>query len=67
MSIPDAAIIAYYSNTRLGEAEFVLTDGATSKSKVLDDFVSEYGDIASFAISLLADIYRSVIISPSFS
>lgn len=45
---------------RLSEAEFVLTGDSSSKTKGLEEFVSEYGDIASFAISLLADIYRLV-------
>lgn len=46
---------------RLDEAEFALTSTSTQKSlKNVKEFTDEYGDTASFAISLLADIYRFV-------
>jgi len=44
---------------RLAEAEAAITAGRTSHKhrSVLDDVVTEFGDLASFALRLLANVY----------
>lgn len=44
---------------RLREAETVLK-GDEKIIKKLDEFTSEFGELAAFAVALLADIYRCV-------
>ena len=42
---------------RMNEAEYALTNGS-QKTLTAGEFSDEYGESASFALSLLADVYR---------
>ena len=44
---------------RMNEAEYALTNGS-QKTQTAGEFSDEYGESASFALSLLADVYRRV-------
>lgn len=45
---------------RLAEAEASITGNACQKSKnVVEDVIGEFGELASFALRLLATVYRS--------
>jgi len=46
------------TDCRLDEAESVLTGSIATKTRPAEGFLEEYGDSASFTLSLLADIYR---------
>ena len=47
-------------NFRLAEAETALSGNILTKAKTPEDIISEFGDSASYALSLLAQIYRYV-------
>ena len=48
-------------NCRLSEAESAICGHASHKNKTfVDDIVNEFGDMASFVLKLLGDIYRFI-------
>ncbi|XP_067120824.1 cell division cycle protein 27 homolog isoform X1 [Centruroides vittatus] len=43
---------------KYGEAELALTGGSIAKTKSIEDIINEYGDAASFALQLFAELCR---------
>ena len=47
---------------RLSEAEMAITGNNLLKSKSHEEILQDFGDTASFALQLLAQVYRSVVV-----